>query len=568
MKILGISSYYHDSAAALLIDGVVVAAAQEERFSRIKHDNSFPTNACEFCLNKAGITISDIDKIVFYEKPFLKFERILETNIIYAPRTLRTFLKSMPIWLKERLNLKSLIKKEVNKLGLFNGEITFTEHHLSHAAFAYYTSGFDDAVILTVDAVGEWTTTSVMLASKNCIKILKEQHFPHSIGMLYSAFTQYLGFKVNSDEYKVMGLAPYGKSDDTITQRYISLIENNMLKMNDDGSIQLNMKYFSYTHSFSMINEYEWNALFGLKKREAKENITDEHISLAFAIQYVLENIIKQIALQHRQYSENLCISGGTALNCSANGMLLDSSIYRNIYVPCSPGDSGGAIGACLAEYFCDTDHENVHDNSSPYLGPEFSSDTISAALAKENLSYECIYDTNELCRKTATLLSHGNIIGWFQGRMEFGPRALGNRSILADPRVGNMKDKINKIIKFREAFRPFAPAVTSEHCAEYFTITQESPYMMFTCDVKNDQLPAITHVDNSARVQTVSYNSNPLFHKLLSSFNEVASCPVLLNTSYNVMGEPIVCTPEDAINTFLKSGLDYLVIGNYIVAK
>ena len=568
MKILGISAYYHDSAAALLIDGVVVAAAQEERLSRIKHDNSFPINACEFCLNKAGITISDIDKIVFYEKPFLKFERILETNIIYAPRTLRTFLKSMPIWLKERLNLKSLIKKEVKKLGLFNGEITFTEHHLSHAAFAYYTSGFDDAVILTVDAVGEWTTTSVMLAAKNSIKILKEQHFPHSIGMLYSAFTQYLGFKVNSDEYKVMGLAPYGKHDDNITQQYISLIENNMVEINDDGSIQLNMKYFSYTHSFSMINEHEWNTLFGLKKREIKEDITDEHRSLAYAIQYVLEKIIKQIALQLRQFSENICISGGTALNCSANGMLLETSSFRNVYVPCSPGDAGGAVGACLAEYFCDTDNENIYDNSSPYLGPEFSSDTILAALSKENMSYECINDTQELCRKTARLLSEGKIIGWFQGRMEFGPRALGNRSILADPRIVNMKEKINEIIKFREAFRPFAPAVTAEHCAEYFSITQESPYMMFTCEVKNDKLPAITHVDNSARVQTVSYNSNPLFHTLLTSFNELTSCPVLLNTSFNVMGEPIVCTPEDAISTFQKSGLDNLVIGNYIIAK
>ena len=570
MTILGISAYYHDSAAALLIDGKIIAAAQEERFTRVKHDNSFPIKACEFCLSEARLSIEDVDEIVFYEKPILKFERILETHINVAPRSLRQFVQTIPIWLKDKLNMRKLIRREIRNLGTFKGRILFSEHHLSHAAFSYYTSGFDEAAILTIDAVGEWATTSIMYAKGNELKVIKEQHFPHSIGMLYSAFTYYLGFKVNSDEYKVMGLAPYGLGGDKVSQ-YIELIKTHLVKIQDDGLIELNMKYFSFTHKLTMVNEKAWAQLFGIPRRKENDKLTDDHCCLAYAIQDVLEAIYLRLAKTARSYSDILCISGGTALNCVANGVLLKANVFNKIHVPVSPGDAGASIGACLIAYYLDQPH-NVHSkiNSdiTPYLGPEFSNTYIKQQLDSLNIEYEYVGDFSVLCDKISRLIAGGFIIGWFQGKMEFGPRALGNRSILADARKPEMKDKINSLIKFRESFRPFAPAVISELCGRNFDLNIDSPYMMFTCGVREGELPAVTHVDNSARVQTVKKSENPKFYELLNSFYKLTGCPVLLNTSYNVMGEPIVCSPADAISTFYNSGLEYCVIGNYIIKK
>lgn len=568
MNILGISAYYHDSAAAIIVDGCIIAAAQEERFTRVKHDSSFPIEACKYCLAEAKLTLNDIDKVVFYEKPFIKFERILETHIRVAPKSIKTFLKTMPIWLKSKLNMRKLLKKELSVLGKYNGMIFFSEHHLSHAAFAYYTSEFLDSIILTIDAVGEWTTTSVIYGKNNKLEIIKEQHFPDSIGMLYSAFTYFLGFKVNSDEYKLMGLAPYGDKLSEQTQKFIELIEKNIVDISNDGSIILNMDYFAYDHSLVMINEKKWKELFGIDKRRENSAITQSHMNLAFAIQFVLEKIIKLLCSTLERFSKNLCISGGTALNCSANGMLLKQSSFDAIYVPFSPGDAGAAIGAALFVYHSEEGKNDRVSNKSPYLGPMYTDSEIKHAVEKNNLKYEYIHDFSQLCDITAKLISEGNIIGWFQDRMEFGPRALGNRSILADPRIHNMKDKINQKIKFRESFRPFAPIVLEEYSNDYFDLQIESPYMMFTCPVKNNTLPAITHIDQSARVQTVNREINPKICMLLNSFYKAYGCPVLLNTSFNVMGEPIVCSPKDALSTFEKSGLDYCVIGNYLIKK
>ena len=568
MNILGISAYYHDSAAAIIVDGCIIAAAQEERFTRVKHDSSFPIEACKYCLAEAKLTLNDIDKVVFYEKPFIKFERILETHIRVAPKSIKTFLKTMPIWLKTKLNMRKLLKKELSVLGKYNGMIFFSEHHLSHAAFAYYTSEFLDSIILTIDAVGEWTTTSVIYGKNNKLEIIKEQHFPDSIGMLYSAFTYFLGFKVNSDEYKLMGLAPYGDKLSEQTQKFIKLIEKNIVDISNDGSIILNMDYFAYEHSMVMINEKKWKELFALDKRRENSAITQSHKNLAFAIQFVLEKIIKLLCITLEGYSKNLCISGGTALNCSANGMLLKQSSFDAIYVPFSPGDAGAAIGAALFVYHSEEGKNERAPNKSPYLGPMYTDSEIKREVEKNNLKYEYIHDFPRLCDKTAKLISEGKIIGWFQDRMEFGPRALGNRSILADPRIHNMKDKINRKIKFRESFRPFAPIVLEEYSNDYFDLQIGSPYMMFTCTVKNNTLPAITHIDQSARVQTVNREMNPKIHMLLNSFYKAYGCPVLLNTSFNVMGEPIVCSPKDALSTFEKSGLDYCVIGNYLIKK
>lgn len=568
MKILGISAYYHDSAAAIIVDGYIIAAAQEERFTRVKHDSSFPVEACKFCLAEAKITLKDIDKVVFYEKPFLKFERILETHIRVAPKSIKTFLKTMPIWLKSKLNMRKLIKKELSLIGEYNGGIFFCEHHLSHAAFAYYTSEFSDSIILTIDAVGEWTTTSVTYGINNKLKIIKEQHFPDSIGMLYSAFTYFLGFKVNSDEYKLMGLAPYGDKGSKETQKFIELIEQNIVDVSDDGSIILNMRYFAYDHSMVMINEKNWKELFGIDKRKENSAITQSHKNLAYAIQFVLEKIIRFLCITLERYSKNLCISGGTALNCSVNGMLLKQSNFDAIYVPFSPGDGGAAIGAALFAYYSEETSNVRASNKSPYLGPRYTDSEIKYEIENSNLQFEYINNFADLCDITARLISEGNIIGWFQDRMEFGPRALGNRSILADPRIHNMKDKINSKIKFRESFRPFAPIVLEEYSYKYFDLQINSPYMMFTCPVKDNTLHAITHVDRSARVQTVNMEINPKICTLLNRFYKAYGCPVLLNTSFNVMGEPIVCSPRDALYTFKKSGLDFCVIGNYIIKK
>lgn len=568
MKILGISAYYHDSAAAIIINGKVIAAAQEERFTRVKHDSSFPLEACKYCLKEANIALKDIDQVVFYEKPFIKFERILETHIRVAPKSITTFIQTIPLWLKSKFNMRKLIKKELSTLGEYRGNIYFCEHHLSHAAFAYYTSDFNDSIILTIDAVGEWATTSVIYGCNNTLEILKEQHFPHSIGMLYSAFTYFLGFKVNSDEYKLMGLAPYGERHSEQTSKYIRLIEENIVNISSDGSINLNMKYFAYDHSLVMIDERNWKTLFGINRREENSIITQSHKNLAYAIQYVLEKIIRLLCSTLEKYSKNLCISGGTALNCSVNGMLLNQTNFENIYIPFSPGDAGAAIGAALFAYYSAKNLTERINNQSPYLGPMYTDTEIKYELDKKGVHYKYFDDFSSICDVTAQLIAEGYIIGWFQDRMEFGPRALGNRSIIADPRMLDMKDKINSKIKFRESFRPFAPIVLEEHSKKYFELSKKSPYMMFTCKVKDNTLPAITHVDQSARVQTVDSITNPKIYMLLNSFNKMYNCPVLLNTSFNVMGEPIVCSPKDALSTFEKSGLDYCVIGNFLINK
>jgi len=565
MNILGISAYYHDSSAALIVEDKVVAAAQEERFSRKKHDSSFPIEACRYCLSEAGFGLADLDAIVFYEKPFLKFERILLSQISSFPKGLPMFLRVMPIWLKEKLNMRHTIKKELEKAFRERvKKICFAEHHLSHAALAFCCSGFDEADILVVDAVGEWATTSVMRGSNKGIEVISEQRYPDSIGFLYSAVTQFLGFTVNSDEYKVMGLAPYGEPN-TETKYFIKLIKDELVKTDASGTIQLNLAYFSFQYGDKMIRCKKWESLFGFKQREPYSELNEKHKNLALAFQSVTEDIIVSLA-KGRKTLNNLCLCGGVALNCSANGKLLKSGVYRNIYVPFAPGDCGCSLGAALAYKILHSGKRTT--NISPYLGPKFTSSEIERTIMDTGLSYEAAKSDEELCEYSARLLIKGNIIGWFQGRMELGPRALGNRSILADARNPRMKDLVNSRIKFREGFRPFAPSVLEEYAPTIFSCEGKSPYMMFTYDVLSDNIPAVTHVDFSARIQTVSYEDNPLYYKLLKSFHSLTGCPVVLNTSFNVMGDPIVCSPKDAIDTFLHSGLDYLVIGKFIIKK
>lgn len=568
MKILGISAYYHDSSSALLVDGTVVSAAQEERFTRVKHDSSFPGNAIKFCLDYAGLKLDDIDVVVFYEKPFLKFERILTSQIATFPKSLPMFLKTTPIWLKDKLNMRGLISKELNaRFGCKPKSIKFVEHHLSHAAFAYCTSGYEDADVLVVDAVGEWSTTSIWHVRNGRFEIIKEQRFPDSIGMLYSAFTQFLGFKVNSDEYKVMGLAPYGNPNDDETQRFISLIQSEILS-DEEGFALLNLSYFSYQYGDKMIKKTKWEKLFGITQRTKNDEITPSHKNLAYAIQYVIEVLLLKIVQSMRKDSncQNLCICGGVALNCVANGLLQKERIYSNVYVPFAPGDCGCSVGAALA-------YDNLAENRSkytvsPYTGPQYHDPEIAEVLNAYGLEYTCVDSFDTLCLTTAKLISEENIVGWYQGRMELGPRALGNRSILADARNPLMKDLVNSRIKFRESFRPFAPSVLEEDAESLFLNCQDSAYMMFTFPVVDNSIPAVTHVDGTARVQTVSKKDNELYYKLLKSFKALTGCPALLNTSFNVMGEPIVCTPEDAVKTFKKCGLDYLIIGSFIVKK
>lgn len=570
MVILGISAYYHDSAAALLVDGQIVAAASEERFSRKKHDNRFPAKAVAFCIQKAGVDYKAIDYIVFYEKPFVKFERILRTHIHHAPKGLRSFIKTLPIWLKERLNMKRTLSKELNELWHCkrNWDVRFVEHHLSHAAFSYFTSGYEKAAVLVVDAVGENATTSIYKGDKGKITLIGQQSFPHSLGLLYSAFTYFLGFTVNSDEYKVMGLAPYGNIEAEQTQHFISVIENMLIDISDDGSLLLNEKYFRFMYGLRMVDDREWEKLFGIGKRDANGEINQSYMNLAAAIQSVTEQILLKLT-RHAKNSTScnqLCLSGGCALNCAAMGKIRESGIFENVYVPFAPGDDGGAIGAAL--YL-----NSLLDSFStralhPYLGAEYSDNDVFAILNKSSLPYNRLSD-EILFEKVARSLSKGKIVGWFQGRMEFGPRALGNRSILADPRNSQMKEIVNSKVKFREAFRPFAPIVIKEKATQYFG-SSDSPYMMFTTFVHHDcnAIPAVTHVDNSARVQTVSKTDNIRMYLLLKTFERLTGCPVLMNTSFNIMGEPIVCSPEDAVHTFLNSGIDILVINNYIVEK
>lgn len=597
--ILGISAFYHDSSAALVVDGKIVAAAQEERFNREKNSKVFPELSIRYCLDEYGINIDDIDSIIYYEKPLLKFERILESIYYYSPYGLKLFLSAMPEWIGGKLFLKRMIREGLSKIEVYNESklnILFSDHHLSHAASTYFTSNFDNSAILTIDGVGEWCTSTISVGRGNQIKVLKELNYPNSVGLLYSAFTYYLGFKVNSGEYKLMGLAPYGNSENDRVNQFESLIENEIVEIFEDGSIYLNQRYFDYTSGLKMTNNNRWEKLFGFPIRNENQEIQQIHCDLALAIQNVLERIILKMANEACKLtnSENICLAGGVALNCVSNSSLMNSGIFKNVHIQPASGDSGCSIGAALACYHIYYNYPRIIQNDimlGTYLGPSFSNDEIF----KFNKKYKAVatkYDSFDiLSDEVASKISEGNVIGWFQGRMEFGPRALGNRSILADPSDAEMQKKLNLKIKFRESFRPFAPSVMLEYANDFFDINIESPHMMFVFKVKNtlrnrlpngysslefkekmyvkrSELQAITHLDYSARVQTVDQNSNPKFWNLLKKFKNKTGKGILVNTSFNVRGEPIVCSPYDAYRCFMTTNIDYLVMNDYIYYK
>jgi carbamoyltransferase len=600
LKILGISAFYHDSAAALVVDGVVVAAAQEERFTRIKQDPSFPIHAIKYCLHAEAIEISEIEAIVFYDKPLLKFERLLETYYGFAPRGVASFIAAIPVWIKEKLFLKSIIHEELNKIEGYNkykASLLFPEHHLSHAASAFYPSPFEEAAILTIDGVGEWATASISHGKGNTITNIKELHFPHSVGLLYSAITYYLGFKVNSGEYKLMGLAPYGIPDSPEVGRYIQIIKEQLVDIKPDGSIWLNQKYFSYATGLRMVNDAKWEKLFGFKRRDGEGQIEQHHSNLAYAIQTVTEEIVILMAAEAKRVTgaKNICLAGGVALNCVGNGKLLRSKLFDDIYIQPAAGDAGGAVGAALAAYYIN--HNQVRKvptedaMSGTYLGPEFSPSEIEHTAKYYKAVYTKIEDFDSLSAQVAKYIADGNVVGWFQGRMEFGPRALGNRSILGDARNTDMQLKLNLKIKYRESFRPFAPSVLVEDNQEYFNIDKPSPYMLLVANVqqkhlnplppnyyelplmqrlyiKRSDIPSVTHIDNSARIQTVHKETNPRYWGLINQFKKLTNYGVIVNTSFNVRGEPIVCTPQDAYKCFMRTEMDYLVIGDFIFNK
>ena len=590
-SILGISAFYHDSAAALVIDGKIVAAAQEERFSRKKHDSQYPAKAVEYVLSEGNLKLSEIDHIVFFEKPFLKFERLLETYLAFAPLGFKSFSMSMPIWLREKLFQKKFIfDKLKNHDKNFNDidKIFFSEHHYSHASSAFFPSPFKEAIILTLDGVGEWATTTVAVGKENKLEMIKEIYFPHSLGLLYSAFTYYTGFKVNSGEYKLMGLAPYGKP------KYKNLILENLIDVKDDGSFRLNMKYFNYATGLTMTNS-KFSELFGEPVRNPKtEKLTQFNMDIAASIQSVTEEIIIKLtkSLSEEFNIKNLCLAGGVALNCVANGKILNDKIFENVWVQPAAGDAGGSIGAALSFWFKELGNKRDHykdEMSGSFLGPSFSNSDIEKNLKNLNANYNKLED-NELLPKLAKELSQNKIIGWFQGRMEFGPRALGARSILANPLSEKMQKELNFKIKFREGFRPFAPSVLSEEVSNWFNLENESPYMSLVANIKENKktkqnekdnisgfdklnvirsiIPAVTHVDYSARIQTVHKETNPRYHHLIAEFNKITNCPILVNTSFNVRGEPIVCSIEDAYKCFMGTNLDILVCENYILYK
>ncbi|MDE5083472.1 MAG: carbamoyltransferase [Trichodesmium sp. St18_bin1] len=631
MNILGISAYYHDSAAALVCDGKIIAAAQEERFSRKKHDARFPQNAISYCLKEANIELLDLDQIVFYDKPLVKFERLLETYLSYAPKGFRSFLMAMPIWLKEKLYLKTLLKKELATLGQCKAsyipKLMFTEHHQAHAASAFFPSPFDRAAVMCLDGVGEWATTSVWLGEGNKLTPQWEIDFPHSLGLLYSAFTYYTGFKVNSGEYKLMGLAPYGEPN------YVDLILNNLIDLKADGTFRLNMEYFNYTTGLTMTNE-KFDKLFGGSPRKAETKISQREMDIAASIQRVTEEVVLRLSrtVQKELDVDYLCLAGGVALNCVANGKILREGIFKDIWIQPAAGDAGGALGAALAiwyEYYDKprviekADSRKVPRNvsreynisasvesrnsavsvakppvcSAPndmmqgaYLGPKFEDEEIREYLDAIQAKYEYLPDT-ELMPRLAKILDNGNVVGWFQGRMEFGPRALGGRSIIGDPRNTKMQSVMNLKIKYRESFRPFAPSVLAERVSDYFDIEHSSPYMLLVAPVQEgllipmteeqrqlfgieklnvprSEIPAITHVDYSARIQTIHQETNPRYHDLITHFEKLTKCGVIVNTSFNVRGEPIVCTPEDAYRCFMRTEMDYLVVENFLMAK
>ena len=592
MIILGISAFYHDSSAAIIIDGKIVAAAQEERFSRIRHDLSFPFQAINFCLNFAQTKVKDLDFVVFYEKPFLKFERLLETYIGFAPKGFRSFKVSMPSWVKDKLFQKKIIKKNLETISLSKfdeSKILFTEHHISHAASAFYPSPYKRSAILIMDAVGEWATTSISIGENNKIQMLSEINFPHSIGLLYSAFTYFLGFKVNSAEYKVMGLAPYGKPV------FKKKILKNLIEIFDDGSFKINQKYFNYSTGFTMTNN-NFNKLFKMDRRNENHSLNQKHMDLAASIQKVIEIIVLKIAKKAFDLTKcnNLCLAGGVALNCVANSKILEEKIFKNIWVQPASGDAGGSIGAALYGYYNNFNKKRVIQKTDSmngsFLGPKYTNNEIKRTLDKLRIIYEFI-NTDKIFNKTIKLIIQGKTVGWFQGRMEFGPRALGHRSIIGDPRSKKMQKIMNLKIKFRESFRPFAPSILEEDSKEWFNISCKSPYMLFVAQLNQSKrvnlkpgqknlkglrllyvnrsvIPAVTHVDYSARLQTVNKKYNTEFYKLIKKFKQLTKCPLLINTSFNVRGEPIVCSPKDAIECFMSTNLDALVIENYFILK
>ena len=586
MYILGISAFYHDSAACLVKDGEIIAAAQEDRFTRKKHDQAFPANAISYCLDHAGITGEKLDYVAFYDKPFLKFERILETYLAYAPFGIRSFLKAMPLWIKKKLWIKNLIQEELN----YSGEIIFPEHHASHAASAFFSSPFQEAAFITMDGVGEWSTSSFGIGKGNQIDLLADIQFPHSLGLLYSAFTYYTGFRVNSGEYKVMGLAPYGEP------KYKDLIYEHLIDVKDDGSFKLDMNYFNYCAGLTMTNT-KFHELFGGAPRKPESELTQKEMDLARSVQEVTEEIVVKIATHVRKETgmKYLCLAGGVALNCVANGKLLRTGQFEDIWIQPASGDAGGALGCALFTWYQYLDNQRKAGNKydfmkGAYLGPEFKNSSIESFLKENEYSYQMLSDS-ELPETIADLIANENVIGWFQGRMEFGPRALGSRTIIGDARSPEMQKTMNLKIKYRESFRPFAPSVRAENISDYFEIDRESPYMLLVANVQEDkqlkmsekqnsyfgleklnvarsEVPAVTHVDYSARIQSVNEKTNPRYHQMLTKFNEKYGCPIIVNTSFNVRGEPIVCTPEDAYLCFMRTGMDYLIMGNYLLDK
>ena len=592
-SILGISAFYHDSAAALIVDGKIIAAAQEERFSRKKHDSRYPYNAVEYVLREGKLSLSKIDYIAFYEKPFLKFERLLESYLAFAPRGFKSFSMAMPIWLKDKLFQKKMLLNELKKHDdKFNDDkkIFFSDHHLSHAASAFFPSPFNEAIVLTADGVGEWATTTVAIGKGNKLEIKKEIHFPHSLGLLYSAFTYYTGFKVNSGEYKLMGLAPYGEA------KYVSKILSNLIDVKNDGTFRLDQSYFNYATGLTMTTD-KFHNLFGEKPRDSKtEKLTQFHMDIAASIQKVTEEIMVKLAISLKEEFNlnNLCLAGGVALNCVANGKLLKEKIFEKIWVQPAAGDAGGSLGATLALWHIEQENprkiNKVDDMKGSYLGPKYSQNEIEEQLIKAGAIFETI-EENKLINQTATDLSKREAVGWFQGRMEFGPRALGARSILGDPRSAEMQKNLNLKVKYRESFRPFAPSILREDLSEWFELDDDSPYMLMVANIapkkiismneeekklfgidklniKRSEIPAVTHIDYSARIQTVHNDTNSKYFRLLKKFKEKTGCPVLVNTSFNVRGEPIVNTPLDAFNCFMGTKLDKLVIGNCYLDK
>jgi carbamoyltransferase len=600
-KILGVSAFYHDSAAALLIDGNIVAAAQEERFTRKKHTPDFPVNAIKYCLEFSGCSIDELDSVVFYDKPLLKFERLLETYYAFAPKGLVSFLTAIPVWIREKMFLKKLLYDglyQIEKYDKKKLKLLFPEHHLSHAASAFYPSPYLDAAILTIDGVGEWATASICHGKGNKITMMKEMRFPHSVGLLYSAFTYYLGFRVNSGEYKLMGLAPYGNPDAKQTNEFISLIKEHIVSVKEDGSIWLNQDYFNYSTGLKMVKEKKWEKLFGFPAVRPDGKIGQQHCNLAYAIQKVTEEIVLKMAKEAKRITgaDYLCMAGGVALNCVANGKLLKENIFKDIFIQPAAGDAGGALGATqMAHYMYYEQERKVNGGSDSmqgaYLGPDFSDKEIFISFKKNKAVYSKIDSFDDLCNEVANLIDSGNVVGWFQGRMEYGPRALGNRSILGDARNVEMQKKLNLKIKYREGFRPFAPSVLIESSKEFFDLPIASPYMLLIADVNEERrkkLPdnyqdldlweklyyersdvqCITHLDFSARIQTVHKETNPRYWQLINTFKEKTGYGIVVNTSFNVRGEPIVCTPADAYKCFMRTEMDYLVVNDFILKK